>query len=106
MKKSCSTNEMMQTDISVRAQGARVSYTHAREATNCHQNSKTINQLSRHRRQPAPIHHSEGIVVMDRLNPRPAKQSLSAEVRIKFSMLSSQCKATMEWETRNIYEEH
>jgi hypothetical protein len=34
---------------------------------------------------------------MDRLNRRRAKQS-SAEVRIKFAMLSSQCKAAMEWE--------
>jgi hypothetical protein len=36
---------------------------------------------------------------MDRLNRRRAKQSRSAEVRIKFAMLSSQCKAAKEWET-------
>jgi hypothetical protein len=36
---------------------------------------------------------------MDRLNRRRAKQSRSAEVRIKFAMMSSQCKATREWET-------
>jgi hypothetical protein len=28
--------------------------THAMEATNCHQNSKVINQLNRHMRQPPP----------------------------------------------------
>jgi hypothetical protein len=39
--------EMLFTDITVRAQGARVSSTHAREATNSHQNSQAINQLSR-----------------------------------------------------------
>jgi hypothetical protein len=43
---------------------------------------------------------------MDRLNRRRAKQSKSAEVRIKFAVLSSQCKAAWEWEmstyTRNI----
>jgi hypothetical protein len=37
---------------------------------------------------------------MDRLNRRRAKQIESAEVRIKFAMLSFQCKAAMEWETR------
>jgi NACalpha-BTF3-like transcription factor len=42
--KSSSTNEMLQTDINVIAQGARVSSTHAREATNSHQNSQAINQ--------------------------------------------------------------
>jgi hypothetical protein len=36
---------------------------------------------------------------MDRLNRRRAKQSKSAEVRIKFAMLSSQCKVAREWET-------
>jgi hypothetical protein len=89
---------MLHTDITIRAQGTRVSSTHAREATNSHQNSQAINQLSRHRRQPAPILHGEGIVVMDRLNRSGAKQSKSAEVRIKFAMLSSQCKAAREWE--------
>jgi hypothetical protein len=74
---------MMHTGISVRAQGARVNNTHAMEATNNHQNSPAINQLSRHRRQLAPILHGEGIVIMDRLNRRRAKQSKSAEVRIK-----------------------
>jgi hypothetical protein len=78
--------------INVRAQGTRVSGTHAREATNNHQNSQAIDQLGRHRRQPAPILHGEGIIVMDRLNRRRAKQSGSAEVRIKFALLSSQCK--------------
>jgi uncharacterized membrane protein len=69
------------------------------EATNSHQNSQAINQLSRHRRQPAPILHGEGVVVVDRLNRRHAKQSRSVEVRIKFAMLSYQRKATKEWET-------
>jgi hypothetical protein len=69
------------------------------EATNNRQNNQTINQLSRHRRQPAPILHGEGIIVMDRLNGRRAKQNTSAEVRIKFAILSSQCKAAREWET-------
>jgi hypothetical protein len=41
--KSSSTNEMLQTGTTVRAQGARVSSTHAKEATNCHQNSHAIN---------------------------------------------------------------
>jgi hypothetical protein len=36
---------------------------------------------------------------MDRLNRRRAKQSGSAEVRIKFAMLSSQYKVAMEWAT-------
>jgi hypothetical protein len=36
---------------------------------------------------------------MDRLNRRRAKQSISAEVCIEFAILSSQCKAAMEWET-------
>jgi hypothetical protein len=49
--------------------------------------------------QLAPILHKEGIVVMDRLNRRLAKQSRSTEVRIEFTMLSSQCKAAREWET-------
>jgi hypothetical protein len=87
---------MLHTDIPVRAEGARVNYTHAREATNYHQNGHAISQLNR---QPAPILQSEGIVVMDRLNRRRAKQSGSAEVRIKFAMLSSQCKVAREWET-------
>jgi hypothetical protein len=52
---SRSKNEMLHTDITVRAQGAGVSHTHAREATNNNQNSQAINQLRRHRRQPAPI---------------------------------------------------
>jgi hypothetical protein len=56
---------MLHTDITVAAQGARVSSTHAREATNIHQNNQAINQLNRHRRQPAPILHGEGILVMD-----------------------------------------
>jgi hypothetical protein len=90
--KSSSTNEMSQTDINARAQGARVSNNHDREATNNHQNCQAINQLGRHRRQPAPILHGEGLLVMDRLNRRRAKQSGSAEVRIKFAILSSQCK--------------
>ena len=98
-KRSRSTNKMLHTDINVRAQGTRVSGPHAREATNSHQNSQAIDQLSRHRRQPAPILHCEGVVVMDRLDRRRAKQSGSAEVRIKFAMLSSQCGAAREWET-------
>jgi hypothetical protein len=36
---------------------------------------------------------------MDRLNRRRAKQSKSAEVRIKFAMLSFQCEAALKWET-------
>jgi hypothetical protein len=36
---------------------------------------------------------------MDRLNRKRAKQSGSAEVRIEFSVLSSQCKTAREWET-------
>jgi hypothetical protein len=36
-------------------------------------NSEAVNQLSRHKRQPAPILQSEGIVVMDRLNRRRAE---------------------------------
>jgi hypothetical protein len=75
------------------------SSTHARQATNSHQNSQAINQLGRHRRRPAPILHCEGIVGMDRLNRRRAKHRRSAEVRIKFAVLISQCKAAMEWET-------
>jgi hypothetical protein len=39
---------------------------------------------------------------MDSLNRRRAKQSGSAEVRIKFAMLSSQCKTAREWETSTI----
>jgi hypothetical protein len=58
-----------------------------------------INKLSRHRRQPAPILQSEGIVVMDRMNRRRARLSRSAEVRIKFAMMSSQSKVVREWET-------
>jgi hypothetical protein len=37
------TNEMLHTDITVRAQGARVSCPHAREAPNSHQNSQAEN---------------------------------------------------------------
>jgi hypothetical protein len=37
--KSSSTNEMLHTDITIKAQRARVGITHAREATSCHQNS-------------------------------------------------------------------
>jgi hypothetical protein len=66
--RSRSTNKMLHTDITVRTQGTRVSGPHAKEATNTHQNSQAIDQLSRHRRQPAPILHGEGIIVMDRLN--------------------------------------
>jgi hypothetical protein len=33
------------------------------------------------------------------MNRRRAKQRRSAEVRVKFAMLSSQCKAAREWET-------
>jgi hypothetical protein len=36
---------------------------------------------------------------MDRLNRRRTKQSGSAEVRIEFAMVSSQCKTAREWET-------
>jgi hypothetical protein len=43
-----STKKMLHTDITVRAQGTRVSGTHAREATNSHQNSEAIDQLIRH----------------------------------------------------------
>jgi hypothetical protein len=49
--KSRSTNKMLHTDITVTTQGARVSGTHAKEATNSHQNSQAINQLRRHRRR-------------------------------------------------------
>jgi hypothetical protein len=54
MKKNIisSTNEMLQTDITVRAQRTRVSSTHARVVTNYHQISQAINQLKRYRRQP------------------------------------------------------
>jgi hypothetical protein len=38
---------------------------------------------------------------MDRLNRRRAKQSTSAEVRVKFTMLSSQSEAAREWEASN-----
>jgi hypothetical protein len=40
--------------------------------------------------------------LMDRLNRRRAKQSGSAEVRIKFAMLSPQCETAQEWETTHI----
>jgi hypothetical protein len=91
---SCSTNEMSHTDITIKAQRTTVNGTHAMEATNCHQNSQAINQLSRYRRQPAHILQCEGIVVMDRLNRRrDAQQSKSAEVRI------NSAKAAREWET-------
>jgi hypothetical protein len=93
---------MLHTDIIVKAQGARVSTTHATEATSYHQNNQAIKRLTCYRRQPAPILHGVWIVVMDRLNRRRAKQSISAELHIKFAMLSSQCKAANEWETRNI----
>jgi hypothetical protein len=99
MTRSSSTNEMLHTDITVRAQRARVSITYAMEATNSHKPDHAINKLSRHRPQPAPILHSEEIVVMDRQDRRRAKQSKSAEARIKFVMLSSQYKVAMEWET-------
>jgi hypothetical protein len=46
-KRSRSTNKMLHTDITVRAQRTRVSGPHAREATNSHQNSQAIDQLSR-----------------------------------------------------------
>jgi hypothetical protein len=73
--------EMLHTDITI------VSNTHARDATNCHQNSHAINQLSRHRRQATPILQSEGIVVMDRLNRTRAKQSKSADsLKLKLSI--------------------
>jgi hypothetical protein len=36
---------MLHTDINVRAQRARVSNTHAKEAKNYHQSSQMINQL-------------------------------------------------------------
>jgi hypothetical protein len=36
---------------------------------------------------------------MDQLNRRRAKQRRSAEVRIEFAMLNSQCKTAREWET-------
>jgi hypothetical protein len=87
------TNEMLHADITVKTQWTRVCNTHAREATNCHQNSHAINQLSRHRRQPPPILLSEGVVVMDRVNRRRAKQSGSTEVRIGYTTLSPQCKS-------------
>jgi hypothetical protein len=59
----------------------RVLRTHAREATHGHRNGKAINQLSRHRRQPAAILQSEGIVVIERLHRSRAKQGGSAEVQ-------------------------
>jgi hypothetical protein len=94
-----STNEMLHTCISVRTQWTRVYNTHGREATNYHQNNQAINQLSHHRSQRAPILHSEGVVLMDRLDLRRAKQSGSAAVRIEFTLLSSQCKIAREWKT-------
>jgi hypothetical protein len=67
-------------------QKRRVNITHAKEATNCRKICHAINQLSSHRRQPAPILQSEGIlVVIDCLNRRRAKQSGSAEVRIELA---------------------
>jgi hypothetical protein len=39
---SSTTNKMMHTDITFRAQGSRVINTHATESTNCHQNSQAI----------------------------------------------------------------
>jgi hypothetical protein len=60
---------------------------------------RSTNSTNRYTRQPAPILHSEGIVVKDRLNRRRAKQSKSADVRIKFAMLSSQCETANEWAT-------
>jgi hypothetical protein len=36
---------MLHTDIAVRAQGARVNNTHAREATNSHEKNITIKQI-------------------------------------------------------------
>jgi hypothetical protein len=92
-------DEMRHTYIIVRTQITRVGITHSREATNCHYNYLAINQLRYHRRQPAPILHNEGIVIMDRLNRRRAKQSGSAGVRIEFVMLCSQCQTAREWET-------
>jgi hypothetical protein len=100
---SSSTKEMLHTDIIVKAPRTRVGSILAREATIYHQNIKAINQLNCHMRQPAPILQSEGIVVLDRLNRRRAKHSLSAEVRIKYAMLSSQCKTAREWETSGSY---
>jgi hypothetical protein len=58
--KSSSTNKMLQTDITFKAKGARVSNTHAKEATNNDQNSQAINQLSRYWRQPAPSSMAKG----------------------------------------------
>jgi hypothetical protein len=87
--KSSSTKDMLHTDITIRAQRTKVSSTHAKKATIYHQKSHAINQLNRRRRQPAFILHSEVMVAMDRLKRRRAKQSRSAEVRIKFAMLSS-----------------
>jgi hypothetical protein len=73
MNTCSSTNEMMHTGITFRAQRTRVSSTHAMEAMNNPQNRHAVNQLNRHRRQPAPILKSEGIVVIDRRDRRGAK---------------------------------
>jgi hypothetical protein len=97
--RSSSMNEMLKRDTTARAQRTRVGITHVREATNSHQNCHAINKLTRHRRQHAPILENEGIVVMDGMNRRGAKQSISAEIRIKFAMMGSHCKTTREWET-------
>jgi hypothetical protein len=100
-KKSSSTNEILRTDITTRAQKTRVSSTHSKGGTNCHKRCRhAINKVSRNRRQPAPILKSEGIVFMRRLmKQRRAKHGISAEVRIKFAMMSSQCKTARKWET-------
>jgi hypothetical protein len=86
-----STHEILHADINVTTQ--------CTTRVRCHQNSKVINELGRHRRQSPPILHNDPVLVMDRLNRRRAKQSASAEVRIRFALLSSQCKNARERET-------
>jgi hypothetical protein len=55
VEKCRSTNKMLHADMIVRTKCTRVRNTHTGEATNYHQKSPAINQLSRRRRQPVPI---------------------------------------------------
>jgi hypothetical protein len=59
---------------------------HAKEATSCYENNHAINQLSRHRRQHAPVLKSEGIRGMDRLNRSRAKQSNIDIIHFSYSI--------------------
>jgi hypothetical protein len=98
---SSSTNEMLHTDLAVISQRTRVNNIHAMDAKR-----RIATKIARRSTNSAAIganrplsSKAELIVVMDRLNRRRAKQSGSAEVRIKFAMMSSQCKIAREWET-------